>query len=362
MAKKKDKDIDEIKNEINYSELMKTIESMRSINSLSLDYTYLNRIVENLKEVGKINMPTFENFQFAIPKTAYNFTYEIENNEKIENIKIELNELNKRNRDLISAIENKDILADEKNKKIEELEKNNKKILEDIKLIHITSRIHNLASKKLLEDTNFRENFSSNNEFEGSVISIDIRRSTDLMLESRSPAEYSEFIFELTKQLKECIIRNYGIFDKFTGDGILAFFPKFYSGEQSILFALRAAKEVHIIFESIYKEHRRSFNLVLTDVGLGVGIDFGKVNIYQTNSELSIVGKPVVYACRFSSTHAFSTLNNTGVIIELEKIIPTEFFVSNERIIQVKNKGNCLGFDIEIDWKKINFTDPDWIY
>lgn len=361
MAKKKNKDIDDKENEKNYSELIRSIESMRSINSLALDYTYLIRNADSLREIGKINIPAFENFQFAIPNTPYNFKYEVENSEKIENIKNDLNELNKRNRELISAIENKDLLADEKNKKIEELERNNKKILEDIKLIHITSRIHNLASKKLLEDTNFRENFSSNNEFEGSVISIDIRRSTDLMLESRSSAEYSEFIFELTRLLKECIIRNFGIFDKFTGDGILAFFPKFYSGEQSILFALRAAKEAHVIFDSIYKEHRKSFNIVLTDVGLGVGIDFGKVNIYQTNSELSIVGKPVVYACRYSSTHAFSTLNNHGVIIELEKLIPKEFYVSSERIIQVKNKGNCLGFDIEIDWKKINFTDPEWL-
>src|SRR5690606_4988561 len=98
----------------------------------------------------------------------------------------------------------------------------------------------------------FKSKFDHGNEVEAVVISIDIRRSTDLMLKAKSPTEYSDFITGLSQKLSQIIIQHLGIFDKFTGDGILAFFPKFYSGDYAILLALLAAEECHKVFKEHY--------------------------------------------------------------------------------------------------------------
>ncbi len=70
-------------------------------------------------------------------------------------------------------------------------------------------------------------------------MSIDIRRSTDLMLKAREPRLFADFVTGLCSKLKNLIVNNYGVFDKFTGDGVLAFFPDFYSGPDAGLLAVR---------------------------------------------------------------------------------------------------------------------------
>jgi adenylate cyclase len=72
-------------------------------------------------------------------------------------------------------------------------------------------------------------------------MAVDLRRSTELMLKSRRPELFAEFILYLAQQLRMIILNNYGIFDKFTGDGVLAFFTDFYSGCDSGFRAITAA-------------------------------------------------------------------------------------------------------------------------
>lgn len=49
------------------------------------------------------------------------------------------------------------------------------------------------------------------------------RLSTELMLKAREPRLYAEFIITLAKRLRQSVLDNYGVFGKFTDDGILAF-------------------------------------------------------------------------------------------------------------------------------------------
>ncbi len=63
---------------------------------------------------------------------------------------------------------------------------------------------------------------------------------------------------------------------------------------------LRAAKDCHAAFKACYKEHRSSFTPVLNDVGLGIGIDYGSINLLHLPHGLAIVGGAVVYACRLA--------------------------------------------------------------
>src|SRR5207249_2646213 len=113
------------------------------------------------------------------------------------------------------------------------------------------------------------------------VISIDIRRSTDLMLKARTPQDFAAFISNVSIALSRIITSNFGVFDKFTGDGMLGFFPDFYSGKDCGLRVLMAAKQCHLAFSELYRQNWASFDTVLCDIGLGIGIDFGPVNLMQ---------------------------------------------------------------------------------
>src|SRR5690606_27315697 len=63
---------------------------------------------------------------------------------------------------------------------------------------HVIRRIHPAAIDKYLSDENFRNQFEHRSETKAIVVSIDIRRSTELMLKARKADLYSDFITELS--------------------------------------------------------------------------------------------------------------------------------------------------------------------
>ncbi len=113
---------------------------------------------------------------------------------------------------------------------------------------NLISQVNDEARKKLFESENFRSLFESVSECESYVLSIDIRRSTELMLKAKHPRLFEKFIVSLCRGLSEIIMGNYGIFDKFTGDGILSFFPDFFSGNDAGLLAIKSSLECHRFF------------------------------------------------------------------------------------------------------------------
>jgi class 3 adenylate cyclase len=96
-------------------------------------------------------------------------------------------------------------------------------------LAFLLERVRPEAQRALLESEELRARFLQPSECDVFVMSIDIRRSTDLMLKARSAERFAEFITRLCHQLMDIIKDNYGVVDKFTGDGVLAFFPSFFS-------------------------------------------------------------------------------------------------------------------------------------
>lgn len=257
-----------------------------------------------------------------------------------------------------SADELKDTKADRENK-IEAFEKLKNELTAKEKINHILTRISEDGRKKLLDSSEFQALFKNSNKCDTVVVSIDIRRSTELMLKARTPELFSKFITELSFKLSQIIISNFGIFDKFTGDGILAFFPKFYSGDEAIIRAIKASNECHIIFRDHYNNSKDCFNVFIKDVGLGIGIDYGNVTLVNTQSELTVVGIPVVYACRFSGASAGETLINQPAREEILRLCPT-LASFQESEISIKNEGTALGYNVSLNEAAFNLQKPNW--
>ena len=178
-----------------------------------------------------------------------------------------------------------------------------------VQLQQLISQLHPNLASRLTAEIQLTDSFNSDTPSPCYIISIDIRRSTELMLRATSPEAFGKFIIDLCEGLRNIILTNYGVFDKFTGDGVLAFFPEFYSEKDAGLLALRTAFQAHEFFNDHYKSSRPSFSTVLYDVGLGIGIDYGTVNIVKINS-YTVVGAPVVFACRLSNANHGDTLLN----------------------------------------------------
>lgn len=211
-------------------------------------------------------------------------------------------------------------------------------------LSHLLTRVNSLAQTKLYNDKDFRAKFDTDEVTSAYVMSIDLRRSTELMLKARQPRLFAEFVSSLARRLREIVVDNFGIFDKFTGDGVLAFFPEFYSGEDAGPYALKAADECHRAFTEHYAQNRHCFNSILKEVGLGIGLDAGKVTILAVGGDFTVVGTPVVYACRMGGAPAGKTFANQPAKEELEVKYGTACrFIETE--LAFKGEGVTLAYE-----------------
>jgi len=181
------------------------------------------------------------------------------------------------------------------------------------------------------------------------VISIDIRNSTNLM-EQSDLIDYSEFTEKFVEKTIECIKKNYGIIDRFTGDGILAFFPDFYAGKDSCGFALNSAITCHSIFESISKSRDLK-------TGFGIGIDYGDIIIRFLNQSVHIMGLTAVHACRIGGIDAGKTAVTKNVYMKLQNLINSSLFYEKE--IETKSgKMSCYSVKYKMDKNKLEL--PKW--
>jgi len=293
----------------------------------------------------------WSNVPFSPNYSTYGQLFGNIDNKNIEKLTNQLEEKTieiKKLRDELQSKEKNDELL----LKIQEAEKEQRRIVE---LKYLLARLHPMASNVLLEPENeILSNFSKNELMEMTVMSIDIRKSTNLMLKAITPDAYAKFISGLTEGLRRIVIENYGVFDKFTGDGILAYFPLFYSGEDSILNCCIASQKCHIFFKEFYEESYDQFNVVL-DTGLGIGIDHGMVKIVTINREQTIVGSSVVYACRLSGAPATLTYLNRNAFSKIHK-----YGINTKEIkMDIKDEGNVIVYILdEIINKEISF--PHW--
>lgn len=249
--------------------------------------------------------------------------------------------------------------AQEKERHIETLEKTLNELRAKEQLGFLLDRVNPNAQRALLESHTFRQKFLDSKGCTAFVMSVDIRRSTELMLKARTPEDFASFITTLCADLMRIISESYGVFDKFTGDGVLLFFPEFYSGRDAAYLAVSAADKCHEAFNEHYHAFRKSFTSILIDIGLGIGIDYGSVHLVQMAGGLTVVGAPVVYACRLSGGPAGKTFVNQPAYEIISDRFGAYCFV-DETIIDIKHEGRMLAYEARLNGRGYALTRPGW--
>jgi len=203
------------------------------------------------------------------------------------------------------------------------------------------------------------------------VVSVDLRKSTDLMLRMIPDFahRYADVMMKLCDRMRDAVKAEFGIFDKFTGDGILGFFPDLFSGNRrnAAARALRAAQQCHEAFWQSYGAFWPNVHSVPSPgdpdkpvagrAGLGIGIDFGLVRLVNVGAELTVVGAPVVYACRLSSAaHAYATLLNYHAyhVVDLDGL--SSFVECTPENVPIKND-SILAYSVK---KRKELDVPTW--
>lgn len=268
--------------------------------------------------------------------------------------------LRKRAEDSARALRQEKSGAKEKEKRIAQLELTLDELRAKERISVLIGRVNMDAQRRLLVSEEFRKMFLEKRECVAVVMSVDIRRSTELMLKARSPEAFAEFITTLCSDLMRVITNNYGVFDKFTGDGVLGFFPDFYSGEDAAYYAIAAADRCHDSFRAHYQRFRKSFTSVLEDVGLGIGIDYGSVHLVQMAGGLTVVGGPVVYSCRLSGAPSNITLVNQPAFEVISDSFGAACFIS-ETGLDIKHEGKMLAYDVRLNGREYFPALPGWM-
>lgn len=249
--------------------------------------------------------------------------------------------------------------AVEKQKRIADLDTTLAQLRQRERLAFLLNQVHPAAQGLLDADEGFRNRFLESKDCTGFVLSVDIRRSTELMLKARKPERFAAFIAMLSRQLTKVVLESFGVFDKFTGDGILAFFPDFYSGPDAGFHAVAVASRCHEIFQAHYRDHRSAFMSVTQETGLGIGIDFGTLHLVQVAGALTVVGPPVVYACRLGGAPPGATLLNQPAFEVLSERHGLHF-AFEETSHELKHEGRTLAYRVHPTGKFYEPRVPDW--
>ncbi len=130
----------------------------------------------------------------------------------------------------------------------------------------------------------------------------DIRKSQDLMTYSSSSDYFSKMMLDFMANTRKFTRDNYGIFDKFTGDGFLVYF-----NEEICKLANSNFIECFINFTVAQLEYSKShFNNWVKSIrkippgscGLTIGADIGIIDFKEIDGHLFAIGDTIVWSNR----------------------------------------------------------------
>jgi class 3 adenylate cyclase len=134
------------------------------------------------------------------------------------------------------------------------------------------------------------------------VIVADIRNSQDLITYSPDLTIYKNYIMEVVNMARQIITQNYGIFDRFTGDGFICYFNKYICSKFDCNYLYAALNACNIILQNSNRifqewvEHIRK--LPSNSIGLSIGMDSGLLSFSEVDNHFFAIGVPCVWATR----------------------------------------------------------------
>ncbi len=139
------------------------------------------------------------------------------------------------------------------------------------------------------------------------VMAADIRESTTLMKEAVRFERFALVMDKFVTSVRRGIRGSGGWFDKFTGDGFLAYWivqggePAEYE-ERFVQTAGDVAHTAHTLVDlfqrRVMEDFRSNSRNLSAGVGLSMGLDAGPGYLVKIADELTIVGSPIVGAVR----------------------------------------------------------------
>jgi class 3 adenylate cyclase len=145
------------------------------------------------------------------------------------------------------------------------------------------------------------------------VMAADIRESTTLMKESIRFEQFALVMDKFVSSVRRGIRNSGGWFDKFTGDGFLAYWivqdaePEPYE-ERFVQTAGDVAHTAHLLTDLFHRrvleDFRSNSRNLSGGVGLSMGLDGGPGYLVEIADELTVVGPPVVGAVRMVTAAA----------------------------------------------------------
>jgi class 3 adenylate cyclase len=139
------------------------------------------------------------------------------------------------------------------------------------------------------------------------VMSADIRSSTLLMKEAVRFERFASIMDKFVSAVRRGIGRSGGWFDKFTGDGFLAYWivqsgpddeyhEQFVQAAGNITYTARTL--VDLFQRRVLEDFRSNSRNLPATAGLSMGLDAGPGYLVEIAGELTVVGSPVVGAVR----------------------------------------------------------------
>jgi class 3 adenylate cyclase len=139
------------------------------------------------------------------------------------------------------------------------------------------------------------------------VMAADIRGSTMLMKEAIRIDRFAFVMDKFVTTVRQGIGRYGGWFDKFTGDGFLAYWvvqpgaddvylERFVEATGNLVHAARTL--IDLFHAKVLEDFRANSRNLSGTVGLSMGLDAGPGYLVQIAGELTVVGPPVVGAVR----------------------------------------------------------------
>lgn len=176
------------------------------------------------------------------------------------------------------------------------------------------------------------------------TVSLDLRKSTSLMDQVENRQAFAVWLESLSEICREIAHDNFGIFDKFTGDGIIAHFSEaeMYAEtmrSSSIVRAFTCACElvraVDIHLDAL-RPHLR-FNIAASRPAVGIAFDVAAWSLDRDGRPI-VVGKGVVNACRLNSGEAGWIQMAYNMKRHLKEGVPKDVFEMIEGAVVDKHK------------------------